>query len=116
MARLAQFMFICVVCIGALAQNESQPQAVTIDKEHTAWIVSTLHSIQTIKPGMTRSDLTKLFTEQGGLSTMSQSTYVYRQCPFIKINVTFTVSSKEELPTDRITEVSRPYLEWAVFD
>ncbi len=54
---------------------------------------------------------------QGGLSTASHRTYVFRQCPFIKIDVKFTVSSHgEELPTDKIAEVSRPYLAWSVMD
>jgi hypothetical protein len=67
--------------------------------------------------GMTREDLTKLFTTEGGLSTTSQRTYVYQQCPYIKVDVKFAASSREEeLPTDKIVEVSRPYLAWSVMD
>lgn len=116
MARLARFVFICVICISSVAQNEPQSKPLPIDQEHTQWIVHALQAIQTIEPGMTRSDLTKLFTTEGGLSTISQQTYVYRQCRFIKIDVKFAPSSKDELPTDKIVEVSRPYLEWANFD
>jgi hypothetical protein len=76
MARLAQFVFICVICIGAVAQNESPSKQLPIDREHTAWIDQVLRAIQTIKPGMTRSDLAKLFRTEGGLSTVQQSTYV----------------------------------------
>jgi len=65
---------------------------------------------------MTRSDLTKLFTTEGGLSTIQQRTYVYRQCPYIKLDVKFAASSAVELPTDKIVEVSLPYLAWSVTD
>lgn len=66
---------------------------------------------------MTRSDLLKVFTTEGGLSTTSQRTYVYPQCPYIKVDVKFAASSlHEELPTDKIVEVSRPYLAWSVMD
>lgn len=71
MARFSQFVFICVVCIGALAQNEAQPRVVASDQEHSAWIANALHAIETIKPGMTRSDIERLFTTEGGLSTTS---------------------------------------------
>jgi hypothetical protein len=76
-----------------------------------------LNATRTIKVGMTRSDLMKVFTTEGGLSATSQRTYVYRQCPYIKVDVKFAASSRnEELPTDRIVEISRPYLDWSVAD
>ena len=116
MARFVHFLFIGVVCITAIAQNESQSKPLPIDQEHTKWVASTLNAIETIKPGMTRADLSRLFTTQGGLSMIQQQTYVYRQCPNIKVDVKFSGSSKVELPTDKIVEVSRPYLAWSVFD
>lgn len=116
MACFSQFVFIFVICIAALAQNESQSRVASDDQEHTAWIANALHTIETIKPGMARSDLTRLFTTEGGLSTTSQATYVYRQCPYIKVDVKFSASGKEELPTDKIVEVSRPYLAWRISD
>jgi len=48
----------------------------------------------------------KVFTTKGGLSTTSQRTYVYRQCPLIKVDVKFAASGRDqELPTDKIVEV-----------
>ncbi len=116
MARLACFVFTCVVCVGALAQNEFQPNAVSYDREHSEWVTDALRAIQTIKPGMTRSDLARLFATERGLSTFSESTYVYRQCPYIKIDVKFSASGPQERPTDKIVEVSRPYLAWRTLD
>jgi hypothetical protein len=66
---------------------------------------------------MLRSDLIKVFTTEGGLSTTTQRTYVYRQCPYIKVDVKFAASSRdEEVPTDKIVEISRPYLAFSVGD
>jgi len=114
---LVRFMFLCILSVSAVAQSESQQSPSQIQREHTAWIAGALNAMQTIKVGMTRSDMMKVFTTEGGLSTTSQRTYVYRQCPYIKVDVKFAASSRdEELPTDKIVEVSRPYLSWSVMD
>jgi len=64
---------------------------------------------------MTRSDRLKKFTTEGGLSRSSQRAHVYRECPYLKMDVKFAASSEsEELPADKIVEVSRPELAWSV--
>ena len=106
-----------VTDIGAVAPAESQQTVAQLNRTQTAWIGHFLDAMRAIKVGMTRSDLTNLFTTEGGLSTTSQRTYAYRQCPYIKVDVRFDASSREkELPTDKIVEVSRPYLAWSVMD
>jgi len=76
-----------------------------------------MKATQSIKIGMTRSDLLKVFTTEGGLSWSTQRTYVYRECPYIKVDVKFAASSNtEELPKDKIVEISHPYLAWSVMD
>jgi len=73
--------------------------------------------MQRIRVGGTRSELLNVFTTEGGLSTASQRTYVYRHCPYIKVDVKFAASSPEkELPTDKIIDISRPYLDWSIMD
>ena len=119
MTRFTRFLLLCIVCIYAVATAESQEATLQFgtSREHTAWVASVLKAAQTIKVGMTRADLTKLFTVEGGLSTPSQRTYVYKLCPYIKIDVKFAASSRtEELTNDKIVEISRPYLAWSVMD
>jgi hypothetical protein len=117
MSWLGGIAFVGIVALSAVAQSKYHKTPSDIDREHAAWVAGALRTTQTIKVGMTRSDLMKVFTTEGGLSTTSQRTYVYRQCPIIKVDVKFTVSSHdEELPTDKIAEVSRPYLAWSVTD
>jgi hypothetical protein len=80
-------------------------------------------SISTIKPGMTRRDLFTVFTEEGGISTRRQKSYVYKRCPYIKVEVEFSPADTDanpdattENPEDRIVKISRPYLEGAHVD
>jgi hypothetical protein len=58
---------------------------------------------------MTRSDLLRVFTVEGGLSGRTHRTYVLKQCPIIKVDVEFSISGNEA--EDRITQISKPYLE-----
>lgn len=117
MSRLARLVFLSIFSIGLVAQSEPPPLPSQIEQEHTAWIAGALKTMQTIRVGMTRSDLAKVYTTEGGLSTTSRQTYVYRQCPYIKVDVKFATSSRDrELPADKIVELSRPYLAWSVSD
>ncbi len=92
-----------------------------IDVQHTEWIDSVMRSILAVKPGATRKDLLKLFTTEGGLSSRTQRTYVYKRCPYIKVDVRFAPVGNEddgfaEMPQDKVIALSRPYLEYAVTD
>lgn len=119
MSGSKRMVLFCILFLGAVAVSQSQERltASQVDPEHTRWIAGALKAIQTIKVGMTRADLMKLFTVEGGLSTTSQRTYVYQQCPYIKVDVKFAASSREEEhQSDRIVEISRPYLAWSIAD
>jgi hypothetical protein len=83
--------------------------------------------MQKIKVGMTRADLLKVFTTEGGLSSGLNRTYVYRECPYIKVDVEFEPVGRPARDTDgRVTlveanedvikKISKPYLEWSVSD
>jgi len=114
-------VLLSIFCLSAIVRLGSQQKLPQIDKDHTEWIASALRSIQAIKVGTPRSDLMKVFTNEGGLefknATTSQRTYVYRECPYIKVDVKLAISSPDEdMPTDKITEISRPYLAWSVMD
>lgn len=117
MNRILCTALICLVAQSVPAQTDRDPSQTQVDQEHTKWIDDTLRSIQKIKVGQTRSDLLKLFTTEGGLSCTTQRTYVYRHCPYIKVDVKFAAtSSDEELPADKIVAISRPYLNWSIAD
>ena len=105
----------------AQIQDESVPMTAALAEERTKWISKVLRQIGKINPGMRRKDLLKVFTTEGGLSTRTQRTYVYVECPYIKVNVRFKAlnSERPELNEDLddiIESISQPYLAWSVMD
>ena len=89
--------------------------------EHTEWIAKSLKEIETVKVGMTRADLLTVFKEEGGISTRTWRRYVYRDCPYIKVDVEFEPVGEPEnqvnqSPRDKITKISKPFLEWSIVD
>jgi hypothetical protein len=88
---------------------------------HTEWVAQSLKAIETIKVGMTRRDLLKLFTLEGGVSTRASRTFVFRECPLIKLDVGFQPvgapqDKLKEHMDDKIIRISKPYLERSVID
>jgi hypothetical protein len=91
------------------------------DQDLVRQIPAILTECETIKPGMTRVELLKVFITEGGLWTGKHRTFVYHRCPYIKVDVDFTLSDPnqnvlEERPTDTISNISKPYLDWGVID
>jgi hypothetical protein len=77
--------------------------------------------MEAVKPGMTRQQLLIVFREEGGLSTRTQRRYAFRECPYIKIDATFEPvgpfsSNFNESPNDRISKLSKPFLEHPIVD
>ena len=113
-------VFLLLAGSMILGQESMYPPASQIDQEHTQWIDSVMRSILTIKPGARRKDLLKIFTVEGGISWRKQRKYVYKGCPYIKVDVEFApVGNKDqptEMPGDKIVSISRPYLEYSIRD
>ena len=90
-----------------------------VDKNLTKQMLNILKEWKTITPGTTRTELLKVFTTEGGLSTAARRTFVHRRCPYIKVDVDFTLSDpkqRDERPTDTVSKISRPYLELPIGD
>ena len=73
-----------------------------------------------ITNGMSRGNLSRILTVEGGLSTQKQRTYVHPRCPHLKVDVQFAArkdaTSTGENSSDTIQLVSTPYLAWSVAD
>ena len=117
-------MLISVLAFGlvtfvSVATALPSPESRGTD-EHTEWIAKSLKEIESVRVGMTRVDLLKVFNEEGGLSTRTQRRYVYRDCPYIKVDVEFEpvgeLDQASESPNDRIIKISKPFLEWSIID
>jgi hypothetical protein len=73
-----------------------------------------LSAVGQITPGMSRRDVERAFTDDGGLSSRTEGRYVFRKCSYIKVKVKFSKAagtSVEESPDDVVTEVSSLYIE-----
>ena len=102
---------------GTSARQEEVPEL----PGREAWVLKSLKRMGTVKVGATRADLLKVFGEEGGLSTRTQRTYVYRECRYFKVDVKFeAVGNVEERlaesPEDKVAEISRPYIAYGVSD
>ena len=89
--------------------------------EYKEWIAKSLKEIETIKVGMTRDDLLKVFKEEGGISTRTWRRYVYRDCEYIKVDVEFEpvgepANKTAQSTRDKIIKISKPFLEWTIID
>ena len=115
-------LFVLVLTISILSAQTPQKS-----QGQTEWIASSLREMQKIKVGMTRADLLKVFTTEGGLSTGLNRTYVYRDCSYIKVDIEFEAVGRAardadgrvtpvEANEDVIKKISKPYLEWMVID
>lgn len=121
MHRLARlwclFIATCLLISGISVSHSQQPSST--DEEHGKWIASVIDAIDAIKPGMTREAMKEVLQEEGGLSTRTHRTYVYKQCPYIKVNVVFAPTDADpgtEKPEDKVVSISRPYLEYRIMD
>jgi hypothetical protein len=89
--------------------------------ERIKWVEESLKQMQTVKVGMTRAELLKVFAEEGGISTRTQQTYVYRGCQYFKVDVRFEpvgarAAAAPYPPGDKIVNISKPYLDWGIAD
>jgi len=100
----------------AQLNDESVPETATFSQERALWIAKVLRQIDSVHPGMTRKDLLPIFTRDGGLSGRMQSTYVYKNCPYIKVDVVFSAIGPMEDDEDKVLNISRPYLAFPVAD
>jgi len=91
------------------------------DWEHTQWVSNVLGWAGEVKPGMTRRELLRVYTIEGGLSTRTNRTYVLKGCPGIKVDAEFSAVGPAterggESLDDKIVKISKPYLDYGHYD
>ena len=96
-------------------------------QDYVAWVAEVLKRMQTVKPGMTRETLYRVFTTEGGLDQVLRRRFVSRDCPYFKVDVEFQAvrlperdgsgrATLAEDGKDIILKISRPYLEFSIVD
>ncbi len=94
-----------------------------VQLDYTAWVQKCLKDFSQLKPGMKRSEIEKMFPQDGGLSTAGEVRFVHPECPCVKVAVEFSFQRDEKdqgrvvrSPEDPVITVSKPYLEYAIAD
>jgi hypothetical protein len=121
MNRILKFVSVtaCLALTG-IAWVRAQPDTRNPqpDAEHAKWVETCLKDFQSIKVGMTRGEIEKKLSEDGGLQSASPVRFIHPACASFKIDVEFdikrdpadqgrAVSGKE----DKATKISKPYIE-----
>lgn len=124
--RLLGLAFLSGVIISGAALVRGRPETAA-QRDHVAWVAEALKRMQTIKLGMTRTDLLKVFTTEGGTFTGLRRTFVSRDCPYFKVDVEFEAVGRPsrdaqgrvtiiEGGEDKIVKISKPYLQFSIVD
>ena len=133
-ARVTSAVVLGAICL-LMGPRKAATQVKDVAQEepkHYSWLVERLKEVDSVRVGMTRADLLKVFEPDGGLSRVLPERYVLRSCTLIKVNVQFEFpkgtpvttlplefefpkgTSKTNLPNDselKISAISKPYLE-----
>jgi hypothetical protein len=125
--------FIAVVAALAIAGTGdvaraklAVPQSLARE-EHIKWVAEAMVRLQSVRPGMTRGEMLKVVTTEGGLHGPWRRTYVSRDCPYFKVTVTFEAFAGPDRdpnpngldagdPRDVITAVSPAFLQFSIMD
>ena len=123
--RVVSLLLAAFISIG-VAAGQSPAKPLVVDPALTRAMEQVLKDVSSIQSGMTRAELLRVFTTEGGLSTRDQQRYAYRRCPLIKVIVTFRRpddadgdwggAPEEERAADIIQSISKPFLEYSIMD
>jgi len=117
----------CGACMASWVQSKPVAAQESCAQKNENWVKDVLIKMETVKPGMTRAELLKLFGTEGGFSNRLRRRFVSRDCAYFKVDVEFAAVGRpgrdsdgrvtvEEDPRDIIVKISRPYLQFTIAD
>jgi hypothetical protein len=107
---MRSLIVLSCLLLGQSVVAESQVSTIA---DHTHWVEQVLKEMQSIKVGMRRGEVEKVFSVAGGLATVSRQAYVYRQCPYFRVDVEFAPADQTRASeNDTVVNISKPYLDW----
>jgi len=126
--RLFVPLLLSVIVIGGSASVRTTGSANPgpCGQGHDVWLAHLMEKMETIKPGMTRWDVLKVFRAEGGVPAptptgLQRSRFVSQDCPYFKIDVEFKPVGPNlgynlsgfliEDNRDVIVKVSKPYVQ-----
>jgi hypothetical protein len=84
----AVFLFVSL-CASSVVKPKARSPQDSCSEQRDEWVRDTLAKMESIKQGMAREELMKVFRTEGGLSTGLRRTFVSRECPYFKVDVEF---------------------------
>src|SRR5947209_5545443 len=123
LTRSSFLLSAITAAIPAVAQSERPSPG----SDHVPWVDYCLRRMQTVEPGMTRTQLLNVFKTEGGWSTTLHRTFVSQDCPYFKVDVDLKPVGRPEIDgegrvapdedaRDVIVTVSTPYLQFTIAD
>jgi hypothetical protein len=120
-------LFVTTVCLTNAVTPASEPPQDPCSQSREEWVRTALIKMETMKPGMTRQEMLKVFRTEGGFSDGLHRRFVSRDCPYFKVDIDFRAVGRadydkdglitlEEDPRDVIVRVSQPYLQFSIPD
>ena len=99
--------------LAVFAFAASPPPVPQIQWAETQWVAQSLTQMQTVRVGMTRAQLLRVFEPANGTSSREDGRFTYRVCPNFVVHVLFRPVGKEARnewgsPADKITAISQP--------
>jgi hypothetical protein len=123
--RIVSLLLAIFAGVGTVV-GQSPAKPLVADPALTRSMDQVLKDVSSVQSGMTRTELLRVFTTEGGLSTRDEQRYVYRRCPLIKVMVTFRRPTdadddwggapEEERAGDIVQSISKPFLEYSIAD
>jgi len=114
---MKSLIFLVAMFAALTSPLLGQTQQTCQPKDYSHWLQMSLIEIQTIRVGMTRGDLLKLFTPDSGFGAGGR--FRYQKSWMIAIDVTFATNNGDPEKTqsrDVITSISKPYLDFPAYD
>jgi hypothetical protein len=92
-------VILSVVCaLLTISATSGLPQS---DRNHDQWLQERYFEAISIKEGMTRAELLKIFRMDGGLQLLLPTRYVLKSSSLIKVDIEFDVpTGSKVLPED----------------
>jgi hypothetical protein len=110
---VAFFLPLVSLAIAQSAQQKPNPECCSL-------VVAALEAVSHIHAGMSRAEVEKVFVVDGGLILRDKTRYSFRDCHWIKVEITFDRDKQAPgvigAPKDTVKAVDRPYLEYPYAD
>ncbi|MDT5062919.1 MAG: hypothetical protein QOH63_3378 [Acidobacteriota bacterium] len=101
-------LIICSIFTISLFNSLHPAQS---EQSHRQWLQDRYLEAVSIKEGMSRADLLKLFEMDGGLQLMLPERYVLKSCTMIKVDIKFDIPNETKntiIPEDLRFEMASP--------